>query len=67
MGSNRGVIYLGPGKVEVQTIDYPKMRNPRGKSIEHGVILKIVSTNICRSDQHGAGPHYCPQGHGARA
>src|ERR1700761_8934778 len=52
MPSNRGVIYLGPNKVEVQSIDYPKMQNPQGKAIEHGVILKIVSTNICGSDQH---------------
>lgn len=52
MANNRGVVYLGPGKVEVQSIDYPKMQNPQGKAIEHGVILKIVSTNICGSDQH---------------
>ena len=52
MSSNRGVVYLGPGKVEVQSIDYPKMQNPEGKQIEHGVILKIVSTNICGSDLH---------------
>src|SRR5581483_10185005 len=44
--------YLGPNKVEVQTIDYPKMQNPQGKPIEHGAILRIVSTNICGSDQH---------------
>ena len=52
MPSNRGVVYLGPGKVEVQTIDYPKFRNPAGKPIKHGVILKVVATNICGSDQH---------------
>jgi glutathione-independent formaldehyde dehydrogenase len=52
MASNRGVIYLGPGRVEVQSIDYPKMQNPQGKPIEHGVILKVISTNICGSDQH---------------
>ncbi|MBV8073477.1 MAG: formaldehyde dehydrogenase, glutathione-independent [Acidobacteriaceae bacterium] len=52
MASNRGVVYLGPGKVEVQSIDYPKMENPKGKAINHAVILKIVSTNICGSDQH---------------
>jgi glutathione-independent formaldehyde dehydrogenase len=52
MSSNRAVIYLGPGKVEVQTIDYPKMQNPQGKAIEHAVIVKVVSTNICGSDQH---------------
>jgi glutathione-independent formaldehyde dehydrogenase len=52
MASNRGVVYLGPGKVEVQSIDYPKFENPKGEKIEHAVILKIVSTNICGSDQH---------------
>src|SRR5665213_2752070 len=52
MATNRGVVFLGPGKVEVQSIDFPKMQNPAGKEILHGVILKIVSTNICGSDQH---------------
>jgi glutathione-independent formaldehyde dehydrogenase len=52
MASNRGVAYLGPGKVEVQSIDYPKFVAPNGKSIEHAVILKVVCTNICGSDQH---------------
>lgn len=52
MAENRGVIFLGQNKVEVQSIDFPKMQDPKGKKIEHGVILKIVSTNICGSDQH---------------
>ncbi len=52
MASNRGVVYLGPGKVEVQSIDFPTMKAPNGKDIDHGVILKVVSTNICGSDQH---------------
>jgi glutathione-independent formaldehyde dehydrogenase len=52
MASNRGVVYLGQGKVEVQTIDFPVMSDPRGRKLEHAVILKIVSTNICGSDQH---------------
>ncbi|QTO50255.1 formaldehyde dehydrogenase, glutathione-independent [Burkholderia latens] len=52
MSSNRGVVYLGPGKVEVQKIDYPTMVDPTGRAIGHGVILKVVSTNICGSDQH---------------
>jgi threonine dehydrogenase-like Zn-dependent dehydrogenase len=52
MSGNRGVVYLGAGKVEVQKIDYPKMQDPRGRKIEHGVILKVISTNICGSDQH---------------
>src|SRR5271170_3828789 len=50
--SNRGVVYLGPHKVEIQGIDYPKFETPRGRKIEHGVILKIVATNICGIDQH---------------
>jgi glutathione-independent formaldehyde dehydrogenase len=52
MSTNRGVVYIGPGKVEVQGIDYPKFIAPNGKEIDHGVILRIVSTNICGSDQH---------------
>ncbi len=52
MASNRGVIYLGPNKVEVQSIDYPKFESPAGKQIDHGVIIRVVSTNICGSDQH---------------
>jgi glutathione-independent formaldehyde dehydrogenase len=52
MAVNRGVIYLGQNKVEVQSIDFPKMQNPAGKKIEHAVILKVISTNICGSDQH---------------
>ena len=51
MASNRGVAYMGPGKVEVQSIDYPKLALGDRKC-EHGVILKIVATNICGSDQH---------------
>ena len=52
MAENHGVVFLGQNKVEVQSIDFPKMQNPAGKKINHGVILKIVATNICGSDQH---------------
>src|SRR6266849_3873676 len=51
MPSNRGLAYMGPGKVEIQSIDFPKLELGSRKC-EHGVILKIVSTNICGSDQH---------------
>src|SRR5579864_367517 len=51
MATNRGVAYMGPGKVEVQSIDFPKLVLGSRKC-EHGVILKVVSTNICGSDQH---------------
>src|SRR6185437_10784842 len=52
MASNRGIAYIGPGKVEVQSIDFPKLVGPGGRRCDHGVILKIVTTNICGSDQH---------------
>lgn len=61
MAGNRGVAYIGPGKVEVQEIPYPKLElqdgpgvNPAniGRKCNHGVILKVVTTNICGSDQH---------------
>ena len=61
MASNRAVAYTGPGTVEVQEIPYPKLElqdgpgvNPAniGRKCEHGVILKVVTTNICGSDQH---------------
>jgi glutathione-independent formaldehyde dehydrogenase len=51
MASNRGVAYMGPGVVEIHSIDFPKLALGNRKC-EHGVILKIVSTNICGSDQH---------------
>src|SRR5206468_11241050 len=53
MASNRGVAYIKPGEVRIQSIDFPKLVNPTNKKkAEHGVILKIISTNICGSDQH---------------
>ena len=51
MASNRGVVYQKPGVVEVESIDPPKLMLGSRKC-NHGVILKIVSTNICGSDQH---------------
>src|SRR3979411_2184443 len=51
MANNRGIVYVGPGKVEVQSIDFPKLALGSRKC-EHGVILKVVCTNICGSDQH---------------
>ena len=61
MADNRGVAYMEPGKVEVHDIDFPSFElqdgpgvNPAnvGRKCPHGVILRIVSTNICGSDQH---------------
>jgi glutathione-independent formaldehyde dehydrogenase len=61
MADNRGVAYIEPGKVEVQNIDYPAFEVKDGPGVHpdnvgrktpHGAILRIVSTNICGSDQH---------------
>jgi len=44
---------MGPGKVEVKSIDFPKLElKEQNRKCEHGVILKVVCTNICGSDQH---------------
>ncbi|RST71976.1 formaldehyde dehydrogenase, glutathione-independent [Siminovitchia acidinfaciens] len=59
--SNRAVVYKGPGKVAVENIEYPDLVlrdgpgvNPLnvGRKCDHGVILKVIATNICGSDQH---------------
>ena len=58
MAENQGVAYMGTGKVEVQDIDYPKLRTEgptrarERAQCQHGVILKVITTNICGSDQH---------------
>jgi glutathione-independent formaldehyde dehydrogenase len=70
LATNRGVAYIEPGKVEIKSIDYPKLRMPKsetdpfgGKDAPHGVILKVVTTNICGSDQHMVrGRTTAPQG-----
>ena len=60
MADNRVVVYAGPGQVAVESTEYPKLEIPRevaqGLGIKqaapHAVILKLVTTNICGSDQH---------------
>lgn len=61
MAGNRGVVYKGAGRVAVEDIDFPELMlkdgpgvHPKnvGRKCDHGVILKIVTTNICGSDQH---------------
>jgi len=60
MPDNRVVVYQGPGKVSVESIDFPKLEIPGEVAswlgvkpdAPHAAILKIVSTNICGSDQH---------------
>ncbi|QKY69888.1 formaldehyde dehydrogenase, glutathione-independent [Lentibacillus sp. CBA3610] len=59
--ANRAVAYKKPGVVEVESIDFPELVLKDGPGVhplnvgrkcEHGVILKVVTTNICGSDQH---------------
>ncbi|HMN43792.1 MAG TPA: formaldehyde dehydrogenase, glutathione-independent [Povalibacter sp.] len=52
MTGNRGVVYVARGKVEVRNIPTPQLVDPRGRKADHGVILKVITTNICGSDQH---------------
>ena len=51
MCQNHGVAYISPGEVEVREIAYPTL-SIGDRKCNHGVILKIVATNICGSDQH---------------
>ncbi|MCC5578361.1 formaldehyde dehydrogenase, glutathione-independent [Microtetraspora sp. AC03309] len=72
MPGNKGVVYEGPGKVEVHDTDYPEFElkdgpgvNPAnvGRKVRHGAIIKTVATNICGSDQHMVrGRTTAPQG-----
>ena len=60
MTGNRVVVYKGPGEVAVESTDYPKLELPDEvasklglkKAAPHAAILKLVTTNICGSDQH---------------
>ncbi|MBF4993966.1 formaldehyde dehydrogenase, glutathione-independent [Arthrobacter gandavensis] len=61
MSGNRAVAYIEPGVVEVQDIDYPTFElkdgpgvNPAnvGRKLPHAAVLKVLTTNICGSDQH---------------
>ena len=54
MSGNRGVVYLGPNKVQVSPIDDPKMATPAGRKIDHGVILRVV----CRRRPERRLPRY---------
>jgi glutathione-independent formaldehyde dehydrogenase len=53
-------VYKGPGEVAVEATDYPKLELPTDvvsglgikKKAPHAAILKLVTTNICGSDQH---------------
>lgn len=61
MTGNKAVVYKGKGNVAVEDIGYPELILRDGPGVpkanvnrkcEHGVILKVITTNICGSDQH---------------
>ena len=61
MPGNKAVVYQGPGQVTVESVDYPELMLKAGPGVPpananrqcpHGVILKVVASNICGSDQH---------------
>ena len=61
MADNRAVVYQGPGKVTVETVDHPELvlrpgpgvpKGNENRKCPHGVILKVIASNICGSDQH---------------
>lgn len=52
MAGNRAVTFMAPHRMEVQDKGYPKLADPKGRKIDHAVILKLVTTNICGSDLH---------------
>ncbi|MFF3752219.1 formaldehyde dehydrogenase, glutathione-independent [Streptomyces sp. NPDC002018] len=60
-GGNKAVAYIKPGEVEVRETEYPVLELRDGPGVapanvgrkcRHGVILKVLATNICGSDQH---------------
>ncbi|MGN6524014.1 MAG: formaldehyde dehydrogenase, glutathione-independent [Actinomycetes bacterium] len=58
--NNRVVTYKGKGEVAVEEYDYPQLQVPDDvaqgigikKQAPHAAILRLVTTNICGSDQH---------------
>lgn len=61
--TNRAVVFAGPKNMRVEDLDFPKLEMPNGKKAPHGVILKMVATNICGSDLHiFRGSFPCPEG-----
>ena len=49
---NKTLVWMGPKKVVLQDKAFPTMQNNHGVKVEHGVILKVIATNICGSDLH---------------
>jgi glutathione-independent formaldehyde dehydrogenase len=61
MAGNRAVTYLEPGEVEIADLPYPRLELQDGPGVDpanvgrkcnHSVVLKVVTSDICGSDQH---------------
>lgn len=52
MAGNRSVVFRGVKNMQVEDLGFPKLQMPNGKKAPHGVVLKIVASNICGSDLH---------------
>jgi glutathione-independent formaldehyde dehydrogenase len=54
--TNRGIVYVEPGLVEVQTIPYPQLKADQYSPIyaSHGIILRVITASISESDCRNA-------------
>ena len=48
MAGNRGVAYMGPGKVEVHEIDYPKLELQDGPGVNPAPDGSVTGAFSCR-------------------
>ena len=66
MASNRGVVYLGPGKVEVQSIDFPGASAPEAVFQEGAFHGQQSRRRLSGSRQGGSAVHRLSQDAGAQ-
>lgn len=50
--TNRAIVFDSPTKLTLESLDFPKLQMPNETKAPHGVIVRIVATNICGSDLH---------------
>jgi hypothetical protein len=76
MPSNRGVVYTGPDKVSVESLDYPELVLLPGPGVPpinenrpcpHGVILKGGQQHLWERAAYGPGPDHRSPGARTRA
>ena len=77
MSGNRGVVYMGPGKVEITDLDYPEFTlkdgpgvNPGnvGRKVSHGADSEVrVHEHLRQRSAHGPRPDHGAGWAGARS